>query len=90
MLAPPEPTQRWLAARRPTVQLAIATKKLLLGMSRDEMVAAMGEAPHQFVEAHGERQATVAWYSRQEAVLVDGAIVALRPPRPLAIEPRRP
>ncbi len=84
--SPPQ-TAQFLAARRPTVAVAIAQKSLLLDMTTAEMVAAMGPPQRAFVEQRQAQRLQVAWYADTEAWLQDGRIVALRPPRPLLPAP---
>lgn len=84
--APEGNIARWLETRRPTVKVAIANKYVFEGMTRDEMVAAMGAPSMWFAEADG--QARVAWYGGQEIWLKSDDVLAVKPGRAVEHKPR--
>jgi hypothetical protein len=80
LVAPEGEVSPWLARRRPTVRVAIDHKDLTVGMTVDEMVAALGP-PHLWVDdANPKRR--IAWYGTREAWLVNGAVAEIHPARP--------
>lgn len=82
VLAPPSEVSRWLRGRTAPVQVAIAHKEAQVGMSEDEMTAALGPPWRWLTDAlPGGPQSRVAWYPHQEIWLQHAAIVALRPSR---------
>lgn len=87
LTAPAGEVTRWLAARRPTVRVAIQNKDVLPGMTQEELTAAVGPPLRFFSEpvAAGGR-ATVAWYPSREIWLEGGVVTETRPAR-VATEP---
>ena len=76
--------KRWLAARRPTVRVAIEHKDIVAGMTGDELVASMGEPQRWFHDTTAAGAAArVAWYPSKEAWLVGGAVAEVRSGRAL-------
>jgi hypothetical protein len=82
--------KKWLAKRRPTVQVAIAHKKIISGMTQEELVAAVGK-PHRWIsEFNNDTKTMVAWYPDQEAWLTNKEVVVIRPSRVLPISAQDP
>ncbi len=80
-LAPAGSMAPWLAQLRPTAQVAVRHKEMLLGMRQAELEAAMGPPQRHFADSLAGKRVQVAWYTTAEAWLLDGAIVAIKPAR---------
>lgn len=78
LLAPKDEVRQWLSKRTPTVRVAIEHKDMIEGMSRDELVAAMGEPQDWFKEQQGGSVVNVAWYTHKEAWLQAGVVREVR------------
>ncbi|OGR09232.1 MAG: hypothetical protein A2341_23690 [Deltaproteobacteria bacterium RIFOXYB12_FULL_58_9] len=72
----------WLAERSPTVQVAIKHKEIAIGMTEEELLAALGSPQKWFADQRDGQSARVAWYPSTEAWFVDGKVVAKEDPRP--------
>ncbi|MBC7793895.1 MAG: hypothetical protein H7Z43_09310 [Clostridia bacterium] len=88
IFAPEGNVARWLETRRPTVKVAIATKNVFEGMSREEMIASMGMPLLWFIEQSAEGEKRVAWYGSKEVWLKSDAVLAVKDGRPVAHKPR--
>lgn len=87
---------KWLAERKPTVQAAIAHKEIISGMTREELVAAVGK-PHRWISEFTDSgpgtkttKTMVAWYPGQEAWISNQRVVNVRPSRVLAVSVNDP
>lgn len=88
VLAPVGEVSQWLTTLRPTVQVAIAHKTVLPGMTRHELVASQGEPIHWFVDHTDDgRAARVAWYPHQEIWMIENSVLEIRASRTLHMEP---
>jgi hypothetical protein len=84
VLAPQGEVSGWLAALRPTQQVAIAHKDMVVGMHKRELTASVGE-PWRWLEdrdAQGQ-PIVVAWYPGREAWLLGDAVIDVRAARRL-------
>ncbi len=77
----------WLSQRRPTIRVAIRQKEILTGMSRDELIAAMGEPYRWFSQMNNSQQTLVAWYPAKEAWREKGKVTRIDAPREIQQPP---
>jgi hypothetical protein len=84
LLSPEGEMRDWLAARSPSIAVAIKHKSLIVGMSAEEMTAAVGSPRRWFNDQHGDQAARVAWYPSSEAWLVDGKVIQIAKARPVS------
>ena len=74
-LAPAGMVSNWLENRRPSIRVAIEHKDILTGMSREELIAAMGE-PRAWIAEQGQAGLEmVAWYPEREAWLQQDQVI---------------
>ena len=84
LLAPAGRVSSWLQARRPSVRVAIEHKDMLPGMTREELIAAMGEPQAWIAEQGHAGLEMVAWYPKGEAWLRQDEVVRVETPRKMA------
>lgn len=80
-LGAPREVADWLGALRPPVRAAIAHKQAMRGMDKAQLTAALGEPWRWLNDIADGAAAEVAWWPGQEAWLVAGRVVQVRPPR---------
>jgi hypothetical protein len=76
----------WLAERAPTVRVAIEHKDVIVGMTLQEVVAAVGP-PQRWFTGEGSIVPTVAWYPSRELWLERKVVKEIKPARPLPTLP---
>ena len=89
MLAPSGRISTWLEQRRPSVRVAIEHKDMLEGMSRQELIAAMGEPQAWIAEQGHSGLEMVAWYPAGEAWLRQDQVVRVQRARKMRSTEKR-
>lgn len=73
----------WLETRSPTVRAAIQHKDMVVGMTHEELIAAMGPPQTKIADLDAEGQRVdVAWYPEREAWLTNGVVRKIERARP--------
>jgi|TARA_B100001964_G_C14222742_1_gene596117 hypothetical protein len=86
LLAPAGRVSAWLQERRPSVRVAIEHKDILPGMTREELIAAMGEPQAWIAEQGKAGLEMVAWYPRGEAWLRRDEVIRVANPRKMTTQ----
>ena len=81
--APKGQVEKWLSKRRPTVRSAIQNKKIVSGMSQDELIASKGLPRRWFSQVSDNQKTMIAWYPDQEAWITNGRVLITKPGRKL-------